>query len=288
SKNGIKAEHDSPADKKRKRTSTKKQNVKRAKVESDDEDDLVDEKDEVKDEIKSDDDVDVDAKTESSPGADAKRTLKAEESGDDVKPENSVDEDTKADKPEDSDSELSSVILDDPPPKKRKSKEPKAASKPKQTKEPSGDEGEIKKLQAQLVKCGIRKIWGFELKKYGDDSKGKIRHLRGMLRDAGMEGRFSEAKAKEIKERRELMADLEAVTEMNRNWGTGGRAGRASRSKATKKSFKEESEREDDAKEDQDGEEEDENEDEAEPKANPRVSKRMADLAFLGDDSESD
>ncbi len=40
-----------------------------------------------------------------------------------------------------------------------------------------------------------------------------------MLRDVGMDGRFSEARAREIKEQRELLADLEAVTEMNRAWG---------------------------------------------------------------------
>ncbi|KAG4217075.1 hypothetical protein PC116_g34444, partial [Phytophthora cactorum] len=171
--------------------------------------------------------------------------------------------------------------IDDPPPKKRKPRELKGAPKPKQAKELSVDETEIKKLQGQLVKCGIRKIWGIELKKYGDDSKAKIRHLKGMLRDVGIEGRFSEAKAKEIKEKRELMADLEAVTEMNRNWGTG-TGGRASRSKVTKKTLKEESEDEDYVKD-----EEDEG-DKEEVKGNPRVSKRMADLAFLGSDSESD
>ncbi|KAI1759164.1 hypothetical protein GGR53DRAFT_514528 [Hypoxylon sp. FL1150] len=286
SKNGVKKDEeasdleDSPADKKRKRaTSTKKRNVKQAKVESGSEDDLVDEKEEqTKDEIKSDVDVDADTKAEPSPQVNATRDLKAEESDEETKPKNPVDEDTKAAKVDDSDSSLSSV-LDEPPPKKRKSKEPKGASKPKQTKEVSGDDAEIKKLQGHLVKCGIRKIWGIELKKYGDDSKGKIRHLRGMLREAGIDGRFSEAKAKEIKERRELMADLEAVTEMDRNWGV---AGRASRSKAAKKSMKEETDDEDA------GNEVKNDDDDDGAKANTRVSKRMADLAFLGDDSESD
>ncbi|KAI1770977.1 hypothetical protein F4818DRAFT_430780 [Hypoxylon cercidicola] len=286
SKNGVKGDEeeasdlgDSSADKKRKRTtSTKKQSIKRAKVESDSEDDLIDKKEEAaKDEAESDVDVNIDANTtaKSSPEATATHALKTEELNEDAKPKDSVDEDTKVAKADDSDSELSSV-LDEPPPK-RKSKEPKGASKPKKTKELSGDETEIKKLQAQLVKCGIRKIWGFELKKYGDDNKGKIRHLKEMLREAGIEGRFSEAKAKEVKERRELMADLEAVTEMNRNWGRGGGRGRASRSEVVKKPLKGESD-EDVANED----------DEDEVKANPRVSKRMADLAFLGDDSESD
>ncbi|KAI1865737.1 hypothetical protein JX265_008060 [Neoarthrinium moseri] len=184
-------------------------------------------------------------------------------------------EDSKAAVGDDDDSDLSSV-LDEPPPKKRKPREPKGSSKPRATKaapkELTGDEAEIKKLQGQLVKCGVRKIWGIELKEYGDDTKGKIRHLRKMLSDLGVTGRFSEAKAKEIKERRELMADLEAVNEMNHMWGAEGRGGRASRSRA-KATVKEPS------SEDESGAEE----------AKPRVSKRMADLAFLGsDDEESD
>ena len=40
-----------------------------------------------------------------------------------------------------------------------------------------------------------------------------------MLKDVGMEGRFSEQKATAIKERRELAADLEAVQEGAKQWG---------------------------------------------------------------------
>ncbi|KAI0844998.1 hypothetical protein F5Y00DRAFT_182915 [Daldinia vernicosa] len=270
---------DSAAGKKRKRAApAKKRNTKRAKAESDSEDDLSDEKKEVtKDEVEST----ADEKSLPQPRVNAKTESKAEESGEDTKL-NVVDikdnKDIKEADADDSGSDLSSVI-DDPPPKKRKPREPKGAPKPKQAKELSADDTEIKKLQGQLLKCGVRKIWGIELKKYGDDSKAKIRHLKEMLRDIGIEGRFSEAKAKEIKEKRELMADLEAVTEMNRNWGSG--AGRrASRSKTTKKTSKGESDEDQDAKDEEDEDEE--------VKGNPRVSKRMADLAFLGSDSESD
>ncbi|KAI8962386.1 hypothetical protein F5Y11DRAFT_322855 [Daldinia sp. FL1419] len=266
---------DSAAGKKRKRAvPVKKQNAKRPKAESDDED--------TKDEAGSA----IDEKPEPQSEVNAKVESKTEDSDKDTKLELSDDKDNKNIKEagaEDSGSELSSVI-DDPPPKKRKAREPKVASKPKQVKELSVDEAEIKKLQGQLVKCGVRKIWGIELKKYGDDSRAKIRHLKGMLQDVGIEGRFSEAKAKEIKEKRELMADLEAVTEMNRNWGSGA-GGRASRSKATKKALKEEP---DDEKDTKDEEGEDGEDDEEEVKGNSRVSKRMADLAFLGSDSESD
>ena len=165
----------------------------------------------------------------------------------------------------------------------------------------SGDEAEIKKLQGQLVKCGVRKIWGIELRAHGDDSRAKIRHLRGMLADAGMTGRFSEARAREIKERRELLADLEAVSEMNNLWGSAAARGRSSRSrtaaappssetnnKKTKAAAAAASDDEDN--DDDEGAEnaEDDEEVEGNGTAKARVSKRMADLAFLGDESESE
>ncbi|TLS23212.1 uncharacterized protein PpBr36_06462 [Pyricularia pennisetigena] len=165
----------------------------------------------------------------------------------------------------DSDSSMS-IVYDEPPKRKKgKSKgpaEPKAkkaakASSNKKTAAAdaaSPDELEIKKLQGQLVKCGIRKIWAFELKQYGDDTKAKIKHLRGVLRDIGMDGRFSEAKAREIKEMRELAADLEAVQEMDKAWGVGGRASRSrAAASKTKKKLAEDSEDDDGDGEDRTG-----------------------------------
>ncbi|KAJ8133125.1 hypothetical protein O1611_g509 [Lasiodiplodia mahajangana] len=231
------------------------------------------------------DEVDGDVKM------DAGASAKAEDPEEGPKPEK---KETKH-PADDSDSSLSSV-LDEPPPKKRKGRVAKGAANPKQStsKEVTGDEAEIKKLQGQLVKCGVRKIWGIELKKYGADSKAKIRHLRGMLRDVGMDGRFSEAKAREIKERRELMGELEAVNEMNDLWGLEGHNGRASRSKAVRKTMKEDSDLDDDDDDDDNDDktkpkvDDGDDEDGVKVKTNSRVSKRMADLAFLGSDSESD
>ncbi|KAI0148579.1 hypothetical protein GGR57DRAFT_235520 [Xylariaceae sp. FL1272] len=276
---------------KRKRVApAKKQIVQRAKVESESESETA----RTKKPVDSDDDDDeaetkANTKDDGSPDTKTKTVTKSEES----------EEDTKVKKSphvaDDSDSSLSSVI-DDPPPKRGKAKGTKVAPKSKVTapkaapKELTGDEAEIKKLQAQLVKCGVRKIWGIELKKFGDDSKAKVRHLKKMLSDVGMDSRFSEAKAKEIKERRELLGELEAVNEMNSLWGRGGRGGRASRSTAVRKSLKEESDEGDDddkTKHEDDNEEED-NDSEAESKIKSRKSKRMADLAFLGSESESD
>ena len=68
------------------------------------------------------------------------------------------------------------------------------------------------------MKCGIRKVWGKELKPY-ETSRAKIKHLKEMLTDAGMTGRFSVEKASQIKEARELAADIEAVQEGAERWG---------------------------------------------------------------------
>jgi len=124
-------------------------------------------------------------------------------------------------------SELS-VVLDAEPKKKRKSKDAsntkatkkQGAAKPKQDTEADPDQAEIRRLQGYLAKCGIRKVWGKELKPY-ESSRAKIKYLRDMLSEAGMTGRFSAEKAAQIKERRELAADIEAVQEGNERWGKG-------------------------------------------------------------------
>ncbi|KAI4175819.1 MAG: hypothetical protein LQ343_001432 [Gyalolechia ehrenbergii] len=127
-----------------------------------------------------------------------------------------------------SESELSVLIDDEPRPKKRarkasseksksKNKESsKPAKAPQQPNEPESEE--IKRLQGWLVKCGIRKMWFKELAPY-DTSQAKIRHLKDMLTEAGMTGRYSQEKATQIREERELKADLEAVKAGNKQWG---------------------------------------------------------------------
>jgi hypothetical protein len=132
-------------------------------------------------------------------------------------------------KPEDSESDMSVVIDEGPKPKRRKRKSSEAAeggtkkskaSKPKADAEVDPDEAEIKRLQGWLVKCGIRKMWWKELKPY-ESSKAKVKHLKGMLSNAGMTGRYSIEKATQIKEARELAADIEAVKEGAERWGKG-------------------------------------------------------------------
>jgi hypothetical protein len=68
------------------------------------------------------------------------------------------------------------------------------------------------------VKCGVRKVWSKELARY-DTPREKIKHLKQMLKDVGMEGKYSVEKAARIKEERELAKELEAVQEGERSWG---------------------------------------------------------------------
>jgi hypothetical protein len=190
-----------------------------------------------------------------------------------------------------SDSEMS-VVLDEAPKRKKKSNSTskgqpsastsKSSKAPKATKPPpdlSPDEAELKTLQSQLAMCGVRKIWGVILKDYGSNTKAKIRHLKGMLKDIGMEGRFSKQKAEEIKEARELQADLEAVKEGEAIWGMG----RGARSKKVGGGEKMAEQ----------SEEEEENggavrSRSVSEKTPARFARAKMDLAFLGDESESD
>lgn len=136
-----------------------------------------------------------------------------------------VDKDDAAD---DTSSELSSVI-DEPQPSRKSSKSKNGSvsksstskSKSKAPAESDPKAEEIKRLQGWLVKCGIRKVWGKELKPFTTQNA-KISHLKSMLSDAGMTGRFSNEKAAQIKEARELAADIEAVQEGNERWGKDG------------------------------------------------------------------
>ncbi|TDZ48218.1 hypothetical protein CTRI78_v008364 [Colletotrichum trifolii] len=186
---------------------------------------------------------------------------------------------------DDTTSELSDVI-DEPPKPKRKKKEAGDGTKAPKAKKPTAssedpDDVEIKKLQSQLVKCGIRKIWGIELKQCGDNKKARIKHLKEMLKEVGMDGRFSEAKAREIKERKELADELAAVTEMNANWGAGGRSSRSKTREHPSKMTKE------DVPGEIKGEEEEEDDEDNGAAVSSRArGKARADLAFLGDDDE--
>ena len=129
------------------------------------------------------------------------------------------------------DSDLSSLLDEAPPPKAARKKkgapsqsEPKGASKPKAKPKKTMDsaaspqDAELKELQSQLLQCGVRKIWAMHLAKF-DSHKEKVGELKRMLREVGMEGRFSKEKARQIKETRELQADIQAIQEGEGKWG---------------------------------------------------------------------
>ena len=126
---------------------------------------------------------------------------------------------------DESESEMS-VLIDEEPKrrgKRRKSTSAKPTKSERKSKKAAEqildpEQDEIKRLQGWLVKCGIRKMWFKELAPYPAPN-GKIRHLKKMLSDAGMTGRYSQEKANQIREERELKADLEAVQEGNKYWG---------------------------------------------------------------------
>lgn len=130
-----------------------------------------------------------------------------------------------------SESEMS-VVIDEKPKRKSKTrgsgsgkpltnKAPRSKTSKKTDEKPvDGDADEIKRLQGWLVKCGIRKMWFKELAPY-NSPKLKIQHLKEMLSDAGMTGRYSIEKATQIRNERELKADLEAVQEGDKQWGKG-------------------------------------------------------------------
>lgn len=61
-------------------------------------------------------------------------------------------------------------------------------------------------------------MWSRELAKY-DNSNDKIKHLKGILEEIGMTGQPSIAKAKKIKDDRELAAELAAIQQGAKQWG---------------------------------------------------------------------
>ena len=102
----------------------------------------------------------------------------------------------------------------------------------------------------------------------------------------------------EIKEARELAAELGAIQQGEQSWGMGsGRPSRGRASKAKVTSFKEDSDEDEDhddgegAKDDQDasgGDRDEDSDEDVEIAKSRRSAKYKADLAFLGDDDSDD
>lgn len=62
-----------------------------------------------------------------------------------------------------------------------------------------------------MYACGVRKSWIKELQGLDTPSR-KIAHLRSILSDLGMKGRFSMEQAKVIKEKREFAKEMGSLT----------------------------------------------------------------------------
>ena len=146
----------------------------------------------------------------------------------------------------------------------------------------------------------MRKVWAFEFKKRGaNTAKEKIAVLKQALVDVGMTGRFSEAKAKEIRERRELAAELGEVIQGEKSWGLGivdGESGRGARRRAAaqagRRGYKIEDEESEDEEREKEGRKSGESDDEESSSKiavrAKRPIKRKDPLAFLGDESDSE
>ncbi|CAA7265163.1 unnamed protein product [Cyclocybe aegerita] len=212
---------------------------------------------------------------------------------------------SKDDDAEKSDSELS-VLTDEPPKKKRKSKSGEKASsflghsdkfdiltpcnivqestkskpKEKKGKKPavalSKDEETIKRLKSLVVACGTRKVWSKVFQGL-DTPQQQIKKLKEMLSELGMTGRMTMEQAKAIKEKREFEQELQDVQQFAEAV-----AGRSSRSKATK--VDESKSEEEDAKMSED---EDDDEEVAAPKRRP-MNARKSIMAFLQDQSSDE
>lgn len=62
-------------------------------------------------------------------------------------------------------------------------------------------------------------MWGKELMKF-TTAQEKINHLKSMLAEVGMTGRYSVEKAKQIKNKRELASELEGIQRGAQIWGS--------------------------------------------------------------------
>jgi len=102
-----------------------------------------------------------------------------------------------------SDAEVSTVEDAEPKKRARKSETSKVIDKDGET---------IKKLKSFVVACGLRKVWSKEFKNYPTPRQ-QISRLKEILKELGMPSRPSMTEAKKIRERREIMQDVEAAKE---------------------------------------------------------------------------
>ncbi|KAF8645056.1 hypothetical protein AX16_008114 [Volvariella volvacea WC 439] len=114
---------------------------------------------------------------------------------------------------EKSESEMS-VLIDEPPKSRTKSKKALPEEKKKRGKKAavtlSKDEETIKRLKSLVLACGIRKVWSKVFHGLDQPSQ-QIKKLKEILSELGMTGRMSLEQAKAIREKRELEQEIQDV-----------------------------------------------------------------------------
>ncbi|KAJ2805966.1 hypothetical protein H4R20_001879 [Coemansia guatemalensis] len=120
--------------------------------------------------------------------------------------------------------EFSDVVDEEPVPARRSKKRDTSDNAPaprKRAKTTADSEGGVAKgsaatianLKSYISKCGLRKTWSKELA--GMNGAQQVRHLKKILQDLGMEGRPTLEKCKQIKAKRDLQAELDAMDQDN-------------------------------------------------------------------------
>ncbi|GHJ87083.1 hypothetical protein NliqN6_3485 [Naganishia liquefaciens] len=82
------------------------------------------------------------------------------------------------------------------------------------------DDERVKELKSIVIACGVRKQWKKEFQGL-DTAEAQIAHLRRLLVDLGMRGQPTRGKARVIKEKREMAAELGDVLEFEAKRGLG-------------------------------------------------------------------
>ncbi|KAJ1920553.1 hypothetical protein H4219_001252 [Mycoemilia scoparia] len=124
------------------------------------------------------------------------------------------------------DSDLSSLIDEEPTPKSKRSKKQgdqdkmTGATSSRKSRKSGGEKKvsdknsvTIANLKSYINKCGVRKVWSKVLA--GMNAPEQIRHLKKFLEDLGMEGRPNLEKCKKIKAKRELQAEIDCMDTRN-------------------------------------------------------------------------
>lgn len=98
-----------------------------------------------------------------------------------------------------------------------KTASPKKPAKKRTVKSSKGtkkEEDPLKRWKNYVFRCGVRKQWKKELEGMKTTAAAQ-RHIEGILRDLGMQGRPTLEKCKQIKDRREFEQELAAVDTSN-------------------------------------------------------------------------